>query len=215
METFRAFRLHTIDDIIEGRLESLALDDIDGGDVLIRTAYSAVNYKDAMAAHGIGRNVRADPPCIGGIEMCGVVVESDDPAFAAGDKVMVASGGLGVAHGLVHGGALSAADALAASSSNAWIKCWIGEQWQFQKACQQEMRKYCGCCCRLQRSKQPTPRFPAPTLGSRSPLEHMRRTLRTGRHTPSPMIGSLTALCSSSGATSMPTAPRTTAFHAP
>ena len=98
METFRAFRLHTIDDIIEGRLESLALDDIDGGDVLIRTAYSAVNYKDAMAAHGIGRNVRADPPCIGGIEMCGVVVESDDPAFAAGDKVMVASGGLGVSH---------------------------------------------------------------------------------------------------------------------
>ncbi len=98
METFKAFRLHTIDDKIEGWIEHLTLDDIDGGDVLIRTAYSAVNYKDAMAAHGIGKNVRADRPCIGGIEMCGVVVESDNSAFREGDEVMVASGGLGVSH---------------------------------------------------------------------------------------------------------------------
>ena len=58
MTPFKAFRVHTIDNKPVCRFEQLTLDDLDAGPVLIRTAYSAITYKDAMAARGVGRNVR-------------------------------------------------------------------------------------------------------------------------------------------------------------
>jgi acrylyl-CoA reductase (NADPH) len=98
MDKFKAFRIHTENDRANGRFEQLTLDEIDPGDVVIRTAYSAVNYKDAMAAHGIGKNIRPDPPCIGGVDMAGVVVESADPRFEPGAPVIVTNFALGASH---------------------------------------------------------------------------------------------------------------------
>ncbi|QID18736.1 oxidoreductase [Nitrogeniibacter mangrovi] len=75
-------------------------DALDPGEVLIRTHYSSINYKDALAATGKGKIIRRFP-CIGGIDLAGEVVESSDARFAPGDPVIATSFDIGVSH---HGG---------------------------------------------------------------------------------------------------------------
>lgn len=96
MKTFKAYRVHTIDGKPVCRFEQLTMDDLDQGDVVIKTAYSAITYKDAMAARGMGKNVRTDRPCVTGVDLSGVVVSSSDPRFREGDKVAVTNYKLGV-----------------------------------------------------------------------------------------------------------------------
>ena len=89
MKTFKAYRVHTIDGRPVCKFKQLTMDDLDQGDVVIKTAYSAVTYKDAMAARGVGKNVRTERPCVTGVDLSGVVVASVDPRFREGDKVVV------------------------------------------------------------------------------------------------------------------------------
>jgi putative YhdH/YhfP family quinone oxidoreductase len=98
MQRFKAFRVHTINGKPVCRFETLALEDIDQGDVLIKVAYSAVTYKDAMAARGVGKNVRTDRPCVTGVDLSGVVVSSEDERFRSGDEVLVTNYKLGSSH---------------------------------------------------------------------------------------------------------------------
>lgn len=98
MDTFKALRTYTEGSKVSQRFEQLTLHDIDEGDVVIRTAYSGVNYKDAMAAQGIGRNIRPDPPCVGGVDMSGIVESSEDSRYKVGDRVIVTNYALGVDH---------------------------------------------------------------------------------------------------------------------
>ena len=98
MNPFKAFRVHTVDGKPVCRFETLTLDDIDPGAVVIKTAYSAITYKDAMAARGVGKNVRTDRPCVTGVDLSGVVVSSQDPRFAEGDRVAVTNYKLGNDH---------------------------------------------------------------------------------------------------------------------
>ena len=98
MTDFKAFRVHTIDDKPVCRFERLGLDDLDPGPVVIRTAYSAITYKDAMAARGIGKNVRTDRPCVTGVDLSGVVVSSEDSRFVEGQSVVVTNYKLGNDH---------------------------------------------------------------------------------------------------------------------
>ncbi len=98
VDSFKALRTYTEGSAVTQRFEQLSLEDIDEGDVVIRTAYSGVNYKDAMAAHGLGRNIRPHPPCVGGVDMSGVVESSEDERFGPGDPVIVTNYALGVDH---------------------------------------------------------------------------------------------------------------------
>lgn len=92
MERFKAYRLtETPEKKIRAEFVDTTLDDLDPGDVVVRVAYSSVNYKDALAATGKGRILRR-PSCIGGIDFAGTVVSSTDPRFAKGDAVLTASG---------------------------------------------------------------------------------------------------------------------------
>ena len=93
METFLAFRVHRDDGTIEGRLERITLDDLDEGDVVIRSAWSGINYKDALAATGAGKSMRRFP-MVGGIDVAGVVHESNDARYAEGDPVVITGFGL-------------------------------------------------------------------------------------------------------------------------
>ena len=93
METFLAFRVHRDDGKIEGRLERITLDDLDEGDVVIRSAWSGINYKDALAATGAGKIMRRFP-MVGGIDVAGVVHESNDARYAEGDPVVITGFGL-------------------------------------------------------------------------------------------------------------------------
>jgi acrylyl-CoA reductase (NADPH) len=98
MQTFKAFRVHTIDGKAHCKFEQLTIDDIDPGPVVIRTAFSAITYKDAMAARGVGKNVRPDRPCVTGVDLSGVVTKSDDDRFKEGDPVVVTNYQLGTLH---------------------------------------------------------------------------------------------------------------------
>ena len=95
---FKAFRVHTIGDKPVCRFEQLTMDEIDDGPVVIKVAYSAITYKDAMAARGVGRNVRTDRPCVTGVDLSGTVVQSADARFKAGDRVAVTNYQLGTMH---------------------------------------------------------------------------------------------------------------------
>src|SRR3546814_13561229 len=77
-----------------GRLVEMVIDDLSPGNVVIRTAYASVNYKDALAAHGLNKLVR-EYPRIGGIDLTGTVAESQDPRFKEGDKVVEDGFGIG------------------------------------------------------------------------------------------------------------------------
>jgi putative YhdH/YhfP family quinone oxidoreductase len=101
MERFKAFKLsETPDKKMRTEFVECTLDDLDPGNVVVRVAYSDVNYKDALAATGKGKILRR-PSCIGGIDFSGTVVSSGDPRFAKGDAVLGVGYDLGVAH---HGG---------------------------------------------------------------------------------------------------------------
>ena len=101
MERFKAYKLtETPDKKIRAEFVDMTLDDLDPGDVVIRVAYSDVNYKDALAATGKGRILRRSS-CVGGIDLAGTVVSSSDPKFAKGDAVFAIGSELGVSH---HGG---------------------------------------------------------------------------------------------------------------
>jgi len=100
MERFKAYELTDVAGTIQAGFVERTLDDLDPGDVVVRVAYSDVNYKDALAATGKGRILRRSS-CIGGIDLAGTVVSSTHPTLAEGDAVCAAGFDLGVAH---HGG---------------------------------------------------------------------------------------------------------------
>jgi acrylyl-CoA reductase (NADPH) len=100
VEKFRAFRLTEVEKKMRAEFVECTLDDLDPGDVVVRVAYSDVNYKDALAATGKGRILHR-ASCIGGIDFSGTVVSSTDARFAKGDAVLGVGFDLGVAH---HGG---------------------------------------------------------------------------------------------------------------
>lgn len=97
MNSFRAYRIVDVDGKSRGHFVDLTLDELDPGEVLIRTAYSGVNYKDALAATGAGKVIRRFP-CVGGVDAAGVVESSADPRFKPGDPVLVTGYDMGVAH---------------------------------------------------------------------------------------------------------------------
>jgi NADPH2:quinone reductase len=94
---FRAFRIHNENNCVVPRLESIELDDLAPGEVVVKVDYSTINYKDALAATGRGRILKKFP-LVGGIDLAGRVVSSQDAAFRAGDAVVVTGCGLSETH---------------------------------------------------------------------------------------------------------------------
>lgn len=97
MSVFTAYRIFEENGKSQGRFVELSLDDLDPGEVIIQTYYSSVNYKDALAATGAGKVIRRFP-CVGGVDVSGVVVSSQDARFNVGDEVLVTGYDMGVAH---------------------------------------------------------------------------------------------------------------------
>ncbi len=90
---FNCFRINQEDEKIVSGLETISIEDINPGEVTLKTEYSSINYKDALAATGAGKILRKFP-LIGGVDVAGEVVESEDPRFNIGDKVIAACSGL-------------------------------------------------------------------------------------------------------------------------
>ena len=98
MEQFKAYRIFNENDRVAGRVVEAALSELTGGEVVFRTAYASVNYKDALAATGTGGKIIRKYPLIGGIDATGVVTSSSDARFKAGDEVICTSFEFGTSH---------------------------------------------------------------------------------------------------------------------
>ncbi len=94
---FRAFVVNKTEKEFTARVQELTRADLPPGEVLIRVAYSGVNYKDALACIPDGKIVRSYP-FVPGVDLSGAVVESQDARFHEGDEVIVTSYDLGVSH---------------------------------------------------------------------------------------------------------------------
>ncbi|MGO4780484.1 alcohol dehydrogenase catalytic domain-containing protein, partial [Lysobacter sp. 2RAB21] len=84
--SFNAFRIHNDDAGYRAGVEAVGIDDLAPGEVVIKTAYSSVNFKDALAGTGEGKILRKFP-LVGGIDVAGHVVASSDGKFKEGDAV--------------------------------------------------------------------------------------------------------------------------------
>ena len=93
MSTFRAFRIRNDSAGYRASIEDMPADDLSPGEVLVKVAYSSVNYKDALAGTGKGKILRQFP-LNGGIDVAGYVVASTDPKFREGDQVLCTGCGL-------------------------------------------------------------------------------------------------------------------------
>ncbi len=93
MTTFRAFRIHNDDQGYRAGIQVMDTESLTPGEVLVKVAYSSVNYKDALAGSGKGRILRRYP-LNGGIDVAGRVVASTDPKFKEGDAVLCTGSGL-------------------------------------------------------------------------------------------------------------------------
>jgi len=96
-ETMRAYVVSQEGDQVKGEVTTLSTDQLPAGDVTIEVEYSSLNYKDGLACMPKGGIVRSYPH-IPGIDAAGRVVESQDAAFAMGDRVLITGYDLGVAH---------------------------------------------------------------------------------------------------------------------
>ncbi len=95
--TFKAFRISQTGTTVSGAIVDTTLEALTPGDVVIKAAYSSVNYKDALAATGGAPIIRTFPR-IGGIDVAGTVESSTDARFTKGDPVLVTGYDLGVGH---------------------------------------------------------------------------------------------------------------------
>ena len=83
------------------RIAQRSTDDLPAGDVLVRVAYSSINFKDMLSTQGhpgVTRNFPHQP----GIDAAGVVEECGNAQFQPGDEVIVTGYdlGMGTAGGL-------------------------------------------------------------------------------------------------------------------
>lgn len=95
MTSFRAVRVHQVERATNSQLETITLDDLSAGEVVIRVAWSGLNYKDALAVTGKGRIMKGVFPKVAGVDLSGVVEHSDSDEFKAGDKVLVTGCNIG------------------------------------------------------------------------------------------------------------------------
>lgn len=84
---FSAVWLETKDAGTSATVREVKEEELPEGDVMLAVQYSGINYKDALAITGKAPVVRRFP-MIPGIDMAGTIVESSDPNWKVGDRVL-------------------------------------------------------------------------------------------------------------------------------
>lgn len=96
-ELFRALIIDKTEDEFTVGIKNITFNELPVADVLIKVAYSSINFKDGLASDPNGKIVKSYP-FIPGIDLAGVVVSSQDPRYREGDKVIATSYEIGVSH---------------------------------------------------------------------------------------------------------------------
>ncbi|MCY8486684.1 acryloyl-CoA reductase [Bacillus atrophaeus] len=99
-KSFQAVLAEKHGDDVSVKVTTMTDEDLPPDGVLIKTAFSGINYKDGLAGKA-GGNVVREYPLILGIDAAGTVVSSNDSRFQEGDEVIATSYELGVSR---HGG---------------------------------------------------------------------------------------------------------------
>ncbi|MDG2524315.1 oxidoreductase [Stenotrophomonas sp. HITSZ_GD] len=98
--SFRAILATRADDgAIHASLQTLEDDALSEGGVTVAVEWSTLNYKDAVAL--AGPQIIQIFPLVPGIDFAGTVLDSEDPRYSPGDKVVATGWGLSQTH---HGG---------------------------------------------------------------------------------------------------------------
>lgn len=95
MTGFRALRVFEENGAYVPRMVERSLDELPAGDVVVRVAWSSLNYKDALSLSG-NKGVTRRYPHTPGIDAAGTVESSTSPVFAPGDRVIVTGHDLGM-----------------------------------------------------------------------------------------------------------------------
>lgn len=96
MQTFKALVVES-GDPYTAQIRQARLDELPPGEVLVRVAYSSLNYKDGLAITGAGKVIR-NFPMVPGIDLAGTVLESASPEYKPGDPVILTGWGVGERH---------------------------------------------------------------------------------------------------------------------
>lgn len=96
MQTFKALVVES-GDPYTAHIRQARLDELPPGEVLVRVAYSSLNYKDGLAITGAGKVIR-NFPMVPGIDLAGTVLESASPEYKPGDPVILTGWGVGERH---------------------------------------------------------------------------------------------------------------------
>ncbi len=97
-EMFRALLLNQGEDKkITAAFDDVTTDDLPAGEVLVKVAYSSLNYKDGLAVTGKGKIARSFP-MVPGIDFAGTVVSSAVDAYTEGQAVILTGWGVGEKH---------------------------------------------------------------------------------------------------------------------
>jgi acrylyl-CoA reductase (NADPH) len=86
--TFKALLVTQDNGTFAASLRQIDRSELPAGDVLVRVAYSGLNYKDGLAVTGKPGVIRKYP-MVPGVDFAGVVEESSAPEFKPGDQVVV------------------------------------------------------------------------------------------------------------------------------
>ncbi|MCW2527905.1 MAG: Quinone oxidoreductase, YhdH/YhfP family [Pseudonocardiales bacterium] len=92
-DTFTAVVIEDVDGKPQANFKSISLADLPDNDVLVEVEYSSLNFKDGLAVSG-RQKIARKPPLIAGADLAGTVVESRDPNWKAGDRVVVNGWGM-------------------------------------------------------------------------------------------------------------------------
>jgi acrylyl-CoA reductase (NADPH) len=96
-DTFKGVLVTQPDGKFHAEIVAIPREQLPPGDVLIRVAYSSLNYKDGLAVTGKPGVIRTYP-MVPGIDLAGTVEESSSPDFKAGDEVAVTGCGTSEVH---------------------------------------------------------------------------------------------------------------------
>lgn len=94
---FKALVVHEESGETSHSIEQITMEMLSEGNVLIKVAYSSVNYKDMLAVQTKGGVIQRYP-MIPGIDLSGTVVSSDNSKFKPGQNVLVTGFGMGMTH---------------------------------------------------------------------------------------------------------------------
>jgi acrylyl-CoA reductase (NADPH) len=88
MSTFKALLATQADGKFAAAIQDIDFSALPPGEVLVRVAYSSLNYKDGLAVTGRPGVIRKFP-MVPGVDFSGTVEESSSPAFKPGDQIVV------------------------------------------------------------------------------------------------------------------------------